>query len=95
MPVANSNGNWITIIPNSINKLTSIKWLINGLDINTNEVIYFGDSTNDIQAIKELGLGVAMKNAQKEVKDIANEITLYDNNNDGLARFLNEKLGDK
>ena len=92
---SNSNGNWITIIPNSINKLTSIKWLINDLNINTNEVIYFGDSTNDIQAIKELGLGVAMKNAQKEIKDIANEITLYDNNNDGLARFLNEKLGNK
>ena len=84
----------ITIIPNNINKLTSLKQLISTLDINIKEVIYFGDSTNDIQAIKELGLGVAMRNAQKEVKKIANEITFCDNNHDGVARFLNEKLGD-
>lgn len=85
----NNNGNWITIIPNNINKLYTLSMLCNMLKINIKEIIYFGDSTNDIDAISKCGLGVAMENSQEEVKKCADYITTS-NMNDGIATFLNK-----
>ena len=58
--------------------------------VSIDEVIFFGDSTNDLPLISKVGLGVAMGNALEEVKDQAKEITLSNDKN-GIARFL-EKL---
>lgn len=60
-------------------------------------VISFGDSPNDIAMIKESGFGVAMGNALPEVKEIADYVTLT-NEEEGVCyaiRLLlfNEKNG--
>ena len=82
---------WIAINPKGRNKFTTLKELCNELNINTNEAIFFGDSSNDIEIIENVGLGVAMGNALQEVKDKAKEITLK-NDEDGIAVFLEKKL---
>ena len=69
----------------------SISYLCNHLKINTNQVIAFGDGENDIEMIREVGLGVAMGNAIEELKKIANEITI-DVEEHGTKHFL-EKIG--
>ncbi len=50
----------------------------------------FGDSSNDLLIIGKVGLGVAMGNALKEVKEQAKAITLS-TDEDGIAYFL-EKI---
>ncbi|MEE1290781.1 MAG: HAD hydrolase family protein, partial [Spirochaetota bacterium] len=68
----------------------SIKVLSEKLNICLNEIISFGDDFNDMGMLKLCGKGIAMQNAIPQVKEIADEITLS-NNEDGVARYL-EKL---
>ena len=44
-----------------------------------------GDGYNDISMIQYAGLGVAMKNAQEAVKNVADYVTEHDNDQDGVA----------
>ena len=85
-----SNEKWITLNPKGLNKFSSLKKLCQQLNINSNEVIFFGDGLNDLEIIQGVGLGVAMKNAVPEVKEKAKAVTLS-NDEDGVADFL-EKL---
>lgn len=64
--------------------------LANYLNIPLNDTIAIGDDRNDIELFKMVGYSVAMGNAIPAIKDIANYITLS-NDNDGVAVFL-EKL---
>jgi hydroxymethylpyrimidine pyrophosphatase-like HAD family hydrolase len=47
-------------------------------------VMAFGDNYNDIEMIRNCGLGIAVGNAIQEVKDVAKEITL-NSKEDGVA----------
>ncbi|RUS45420.1 Cof-type HAD-IIB family hydrolase [Cohnella sp. AR92] len=51
------------------------------------ETIAIGDAWNDHEMIEAAGLGVAMANAIPELKNIANYVTLS-NNDDGVAHVL-------
>lgn len=82
-----SNIRWLVLNPKGTNKFKALKELCLRLNINVNEVIFFGDSTNDLPIINQVGLGVAMGNALQEVKEQAKEITLS-NDEDGIAVFL-------
>lgn len=83
---------WIDIIPKNCSKYSSIKRLADSLNISINEIIAFGDGLNDLEMLKKVGRGVAMKNALKEVKKVANEITKYDYNHDGVIKYLKEVI---
>lgn len=55
------------------------------------EIIAFGDGHNDISMVNYAGFGVAMGNAVEELKNIADEITLS-NDEDGIAHTLYKYL---
>lgn len=55
------------------------------------EVIAFGDAPNDLSTVKFAGIGVAMGNACEELKEIADKITLT-NDEDGVAAVLEEYI---
>ncbi|PJI10454.1 MULTISPECIES: Cof-type HAD-IIB family hydrolase [Clostridium] len=57
------------------------------------EMIAFGDGQNDASMVKYVGTGVAMANAVDELKDVADEITLS-NEEDGIAHTLNKYITD-
>lgn len=76
------------IMPKGINKGFALKKLINKLNIEKSNVLAFGDNDNDIELLKTAGYGVAMGNANDTLKNIADFITLS-NDNDGVAYFLN------
>ncbi|OCG21179.1 hypothetical protein A9G22_10150 [Gilliamella sp. App2-1] len=59
-------------------------------DINLSEIVAFGDSYNDISMLSSAGLGIAMGNADDEVKAKAN-YAIGDNNSPSIATEL-EKL---
>ena len=55
------------------------------------EVMAVGDSENDIEMLREAGLGIAMGNASDEVKEVADEITL-DNEHEGVAAAIGKYI---
>ena len=78
---------WIVVNNKGINKYETLKELCLKLNISVDEVIFFGDSTNDLSIMSRVGIGVAMGNALQEVRNQAKEITLS-NDEDGIAVFL-------
>ena len=61
------------------------------MDIPKERIIAFGDENNDLEMIEYAGVGVAMGNGIDELKSIADEVTLS-NNEDGIAKVLRERL---
>lgn len=70
-----------------INKGLGLSILSKELGITREEVIAVGDAGNDIDMIKYAGLGVAMGNAYPEVKEIADYVTVT-NEEDGVAEVI-------
>ena len=85
--VCHSTPYFIEILPKGIDKGPSLVRLCQRLDISPSEMMTFGDSNNDKQMIQLAGIGVAMGNADDDIKQVADFITL-DNNSDGVAYAL-------
>lgn len=85
----------IDILPAQVNKARGLNELIAHYpQVTMENVTAYGDSTNDSEMITAVGTGIAMKNATTDLKALANEVTQFDNNHDGLLfdieqRFLN------
>ncbi|MNR51606.1 Sugar phosphatase YidA [compost metagenome] len=77
--------------PLGVSKATGVEAVCDLLGISMSEVIAMGDSQNDIAMIREAGLGVAMGNAQEEVKQIA-DITTVTNNEHAVAQVIRKYL---
>lgn len=71
-----------------INKGNALAYFCNNNDIPLESVIAFGDMTNDNELLETAGLGVCLCNGNNETKKIANDITEYDNNHDGIGHYL-------
>lgn len=63
------------VMPEGIDKGQALCELASRLGIAQSEVVAFGDSDNDIPMLRWAGHGIAMENAQPEVKAIADAIT--------------------
>ena len=83
---------WIEIVPKGWTKYHAIQLLSETLHISNEDIIAFGDSLNDIEMLRCCGRGVAMKNALPMVKDVADEITRYDYQEDGVMHYLQDCL---
>ena len=71
------------------NKGTAVKSIACHLNVRLSETLAIGDGLwNDGPMIEAAGLGVAMKNASKEIQISADQVTEKDNNNNGLGIFL-------
>ena len=75
----------------NVNKWSAIEFLIKKLGIEPTEVIAIGDNINDIEMIKNAGLGIAMGNSCREVKQVADFVTL-DNNSSGVSNALEKNI---
>ena len=74
--------------PKNVDKAYCLKHLLEILGIQREEMVCCGDGFNDISMIQYAGLGVAMANAQEQVKAVADYITLCDNDHDGVAEVI-------
>ena len=75
-----------------INKGYGLQKICELNDFGLENVVAFGDTTNDNDMIHLAGLGVCMKNGTKDTKALANDITEYDNNHDGLGIYLKKHI---
>lgn len=75
------------IIHKSGSKAVGIRKMLELHGIRPEEVIAFGDGENDIEMLEFAGVGVAMGNAEDEVKAVADYVTT-DIDDDGILRAL-------
>ncbi|PWJ49467.1 Cof-type HAD-IIB family hydrolase [Faecalicatena contorta] len=87
MVLVSSLGYNIEVNASGVNKGVSLVELGNMLGIEPEEIMACGDRDNDIAMLKAAGLGVAMGNAEDEVKAAADYITLS-NEEEGAAKAI-------
>ena len=85
-----SGQNWLDISDEKANKGTALREVQRILNITKEETLVFGDYHNDIEMLQEADFSFAMKNAHKDIIELANFLT-ENNNNLGVERVL-EKL---
>lgn len=83
---------FLEILPPDCGKGEAVSWLANELHIPIEQTMGFGDSMNDESLIRMTGHGVAMSNGLDYIKTIADYVTEYNNNNDGVGWFLYKHL---
>lgn len=77
----------VEVMKKSSNKRLGIEKIAEQLKIKQHEIICIGDSGNDRHMIEYAGLGVAMGNAFPEIKEIADYVTLTNEEN-GVAHVI-------
>jgi Cof subfamily protein (haloacid dehalogenase superfamily) len=81
----------IEIMAPGVSKASALQRLCDVRNIDKDDTIAFGDMPNDIEMLAWAGHGVAMGNGHHEVKAIANEVTLT-NDEDGVGVILEREL---
>lgn len=75
------------IMPKGLSKGNSLLEIAKYYGIDQKDIIAFGDELNDETMIEIAGTGVAMGNAVEKIKEIADYVTLS-NDEDGIAAYL-------
>ena len=89
--ITNSQKDFLEIIAPNTSKWNAIASMGQKLGIRSEEIMCIGDSNNDAEMIANAGIGVAMGNANDNIKNLAKIIT-GTNDNDGVARTINSIL---
>lgn len=87
--IVKGNLGWfMEILHPHVNKGNGLRNMCRYLKMPLDQCIAFGDGDNDLEFLQMAGRGYAMKNARDVVKDIADEVIEYTNDQDGVAKTL-------
>lgn len=92
LEITSSVPNRIEFVNKNMTKVNAIELLLNKLGIDKENTVAIGDGDNDIDMIKYVGYGIAMKNSPDIVKEKADIVTEYSNNEDGVYYIIKELL---
>ncbi|HJV30556.1 MAG TPA: Cof-type HAD-IIB family hydrolase [Bacillales bacterium] len=81
----------IEIIKSGLNKAVGLKRAADYFQIPAERIIAFGDEDNDLEVLEYAGRGIAMGNAVDQIKAVANDVTLT-NEEDGVGAYLENIL---
>ena len=82
-----AEANNLEVSPANVSKGTGLVELCDFLNVDISETVAVGDAPNDTEILQAAGLAVAMGNASDEIKNLADFVTL-DNDNDGVAAVI-------
>ncbi|GIO31830.1 MULTISPECIES: Cof-type HAD-IIB family hydrolase [Paenibacillus] len=85
--ITKSKPHFLEIMHHEGTKGHALTFLANHFGVDLNETMAIGDSWNDHEMLEAAGLGVAMGNAIQALKDIADDVTLS-NNEDGVKAAI-------
>ena len=71
---APSGNKWIDVMQRGVNKATGIEQVMAAHEIDAVEVMAFGDSMNDYEILRMVGVSVAMENGRSAIKQIADRV---------------------
>lgn len=89
--ITRSSATYLEFTDASVSKGNAVKRLAQLKNVPMEQVVCFGDSTNDISMIEQAGLGVAMGNAMPEVIACA-DMVAGNCENDGWAEFVEKNI---
>ena len=89
--VTSSGHRDIDIIQPDIHKANGLKELGDILGIKLSEMCAFGDGGNDLEMLREVGDGVAMKNAVPALLEVANHVT-DTNDEEGVLNYIEKNI---
>jgi len=81
----------LMVMNKNARKRNAIKVLADYFGVTLAETAAFGDDYNDVEMLRECGVGIAVSNAIDECKAIAKYIC-DTNENDGVAKWLEENV---
>ncbi len=81
----------VQVMSKNATKWNGIKEMLSFFGIDPREAVYFGDDNDDIQPIKNCGIGVAMANSILAVLEAADQITLSIDE-DGVAAWIEKRI---
>ncbi|MGF0095669.1 HAD-IIB family hydrolase [Peptoniphilus sp. SGI.035] len=82
----------LEVLQKSGDKFFGIKKYAENRNVDLKNVAAIGDDSNDVMLIENVGLGIAMKNGVKRLREVADVVSDYDNNNDGAVKILDKVL---
>ena len=77
------------VVHNEVDKGSALMLISERLNIRKDEIIAIGDNENDLSMLEYAGLGVAMGNARHFIKEIADYITVSNDEN-GVAEVIHK-----
>jgi len=87
-PEKYGGGYFLTLLHPEGDKAHALAKVMEYLERDSSDMTVFGDSVNDIGMFKLAGTSVAVSNALDEVKEVANIVLPHSNDEDGVARYL-------
>lgn len=91
MNVYRSADYFLECVPLNVDKAQSLQKLLETTGLTANEIIACGDGYNDLSMIRFAGLGVAMANANEDIREQADYVTLS-NEEDGIGYVVEKFL---
>ncbi len=85
--IVTDDGRLVQVMSKKVGKEIAVATIAKNLGITMNDIMCFGDDYNDYELFKAVGHSVAMGNAVDDLKEIASEVTLT-NDEDGVAHVL-------
>lgn len=79
---------FLEVMDKGVDKKEALALLAEKRSIPPANIMAIGDAMNDYQMVKYAGLGVAMKNAHEQIRDIADVIGQKSNNESGVAEII-------
>jgi Cof subfamily protein (haloacid dehalogenase superfamily) len=89
--VTHSGAPFLEVLAEGVSKAWGLAQLCAALGVGQAEVVAFGDAPNDAEMLAWAGRGVAMRNAEPETLEAADEVTLT-NDEDGVAVVIEQLL---
>lgn len=81
----------IEVMNSECSKGEALRELCDKLDMDLSQVVAMGDSRNDIEMVQAAGRGIAVANALDDLKEVADEITVSNDEN-AVACIIDEIL---
>jgi hypothetical protein len=92
LSLVKSFGEYMEVLPKDVNKGDALKELVKEEKMSMKNVISFGDNDNDLSMLKMSGIGVAMGNANDELKRVADYVAPT-HDSAGIAKTLKKLFG--
>ena len=87
-----SSGQYLELNPKGVNKGVAVKWLCDYLKIEKINTMGIGDSDNDVDMIKNVGYGCAVKGAKENLKKISDYICENDYDQGAVKEIIEKYL---
>jgi 5-amino-6-(5-phospho-D-ribitylamino)uracil phosphatase len=83
-----SMGWFLEVLHPDVCKGQGLRRMCQHLDVDIQRVVAFGDGDNDLEFIQLAGRGIVMKNGRDVVKQVADEVIDFTNDEEGVRRTL-------